>query len=601
MIKRFNRLTEAQTFVNQIMKALADVPTDINLEYKKICSDAATNVGNPVVDNVRSIEKTTRQSPDKTTPWGRSTFPRFSSGHTSSLQGVRNAAMMARNNVFEVVDRVNAFISKAKNAGFSPPSNPFVTLAQHNAHGTFPDAAEAESLTADIKKYVDLLLLERNGKFNVEGQADAVAQLSSVSLSLDGFGGSGNTATDLLNFIPDLDAIRKQKAKDLLATIDFRKRVPRVLFTSSYSPDGEDRGCIVGWKRIPDASGYILKRRNIFNGREEKFFITNQEASTLHSRFKEYVKSWVLSFYDDVTVDSVYYFLDQVPSDGFYTYTVQAYQNFNESKNTFISDTKPVNMTLAVRRQVREQFEKLRAGGSEFSPYPIIAKTILGDEKLDWVLAAVNIRSSILRNDLRSYTRKFGYLGAELDFIFSAMDEGKFVVPKDPGQIATNVSKSISSFGVTQTILETLQETGILYHFDGVDARDAGVVKSDTSIDASSILSTVLSAVDPETMTLDLRSLAANLPSLLEGGNLKQSTRLEKGIITSEKRAEEIVIPDPNPDGDPLQYTQVLDGMRAGVVDLTTFEGLGKLIRTIRVYVDTQAARTSPKSSVVST
>lgn len=568
--KRVNP-TESQTFVAAIAAAMKNPPTDLDLEYLEVCSRAATNVGNPIVAS-RPVghEKVTKQSPDKVAPWGRVCSPRFVAGSSGAIAGVRNSAMSARNNVFEVIDRVSAFISKAKNAGFAPPANPFVSIAEHNANGTSATVAEAEELTANIKKYVQLLTAERNGQVDVEDQTEHAAQLSSVNISLDGFGGSGNTAVDLMSFIPNMDEIRAQKAKEALAALDFRKRVPKIMFTATYAPDGDSRGCIIGWKKIADASGYILKRRNIFDGNQDKIVITNQEAKENHSRFKNYVKSWVMSFYNDIPLDSVHFMLDtQAPENGFFLYTVQAYQNFQESKNTFVVDTVPANLSLTMRRTLRARIEVIDPGaGDTISPYPLLAQALLNDEKMDWALAAVNTRASIIRNDLRSYTRKFGYLGAQLDFLFSAMDEGKFVIPRDPKKVVSNVSQSITLFGVTQVILETLQETGALYHFDGVDARDQSVMKKDSpDIEGSGILSAVVSAIDPETMTLNLKSLTANLPKLAE----------ETGTH-------------------PL--VRDLGGDRAGVVDLTTFEGLGRLIRTVRVFADSRIAGASPNSSV---
>lgn len=593
-------LTEAQSFVNNIADAMADVPAEIDLEYEKVCSRAAANLGAPVefsIENVSSLETSTKQSSDKVLPWGRAASPRFVSGQVGSLISVRNAAMAARNNVFEQIDRVYAFISKAKNAGFSPRDNPFAVIAELNERKQRATASQAQQLAEDIKKYVELLKAEKLGQFDVEQQAENSTQLSSVTISLDGLGGSGNTALDLMSFVPDMDAIRKQKAKDALAVIDFRKRVPKILFTADYAPDGSSRGCIVGWKKIPDASGYILKRRNIFDGSEQATTITNEVALDQHARFEQYVKTWVMSFYDDVGIDSVYYVLDPgVPENGYYTYTLQAYQTLQDSKNTFLTETGPANLSQQVRRQLRQKMDSADPGdGDSISPYPILAQALLGDPKLDWVLAAVNTRASIMRNDLRSYTRKFGYLNAQLDFLFSAMDEGKFVIPKDPQKIISNVSRSIALFGVTQVILESLQETGVLYHFDGTDARDQSTAHIQPTVDSSGILATVVSAVDPETMTLDLRALAANLPVLLDGGTVRSTTKLSDGIL-SQKKAEEIEISVSEEDR--VQFAQELEGTRAGAVDLTTFEGLGKLIRTVRVFADTRGTRASPNSSV---
>lgn len=613
-------VTGNQQAVSDIADALHTLPTQIEGVYVTNVLRAAAKLGNGVPDDIvqqknRELE-IHRPQPMPLYykfPYGNVRDPWFNSAQNQadSNQALRNVAMMARNNVFDVVDQVNSFVSRAKNAGFQPPDNPFALIAELNAKraGWTPvsiDVGLADEVIQNIGFYLELIKAEREGKVNLEKQNANVAQLSHVGMSFEGFGGSGNTAADLMKFLPDLDEIKVQKAKEALSVLDFKKRTPRIIFTSNYSPDGVAKGAVIGWRKMPDASGYIVKRRNILDGQEVSYMLSNENAKLHYDHIRDYVKTWILGFYKEISPDQIYAFLDSgVTANGYYTYKIQAYQSFNESRDVFRVDMVPANLSQAQRAIIARDLEALDPGkGETISPYPILAKSLLGNDKFDWILAACNIRASTNRGDPRSTSRKYSYLSAQLDFLYAQMDAGLLLIPKDINQVIQNVTDGVTKFGVTQMLMEVLQETGALYHFDGIDP------KSDSHFDrvgnediaTSSLLSTIVAAIDPETATMDLKSLASNLPTLLDRGVISTNEKFATGEKPNvQARTAEIDVPFnvENTDSinaeDEIQFLQRIPAQDLNrAVDLTTFEGISKFIRTVRVFADVTADRSPP-------
>lgn len=548
---------------------------------------------------------------------------------------LRNEANRGRNDVYDVINRVNAFVARAKNAGFVPPENPFSLAMTYNVGRvgfTSVDLPndQATRIAGNVRSYLRLLQAETSGQLNLDQNVMRAAQLSSAKLSLEGFGGTGNTAVDLAKLLPDADEVKLQKAAEALSVFDFTKRVPRVLFTAFYAPDGVPKGVLIGWKKVADASGYVIRRRAVFDGRETQYSMTNDQVKASSARLDEYVRAWVLSFYDNVRPELVWTFMDaDVPPHGYFTYRVQAYQLQNEVPGTmFAVETEPVFIPTAQKIQIRDQIELLdpsfrnaRRGlfgrnsrnvsdvdvTETISPYPVLANFLLGDSKYDWLLAAINIRSSVNRGDTRTTTRGYSYLAAQLNFLFAQADAGKLVVPKgrDVSKVLNNVTDAISKFGVNQVLKEVLQETGALYHFEGKDPSDNAIFRSVSSNDPSdsSLISVVAAAIDPETATLNLKTLSTNLPKLLTGEFVSVNDRLESTREGGPKKVaqpSEVALPsefDRPQDAraeDEVQFLQSLDTLSEGSVDLTTVDGIATFMRTVRVFSDIGPNRGTP-------
>ena len=178
----------------------------------------------------------------------------------------RSVANQSVANVLAFIQRAEDFLSQAAADGFAPPDNPFTVIATLNANrkGQFTkmtvDSQQADDLVYNIKVIVDLLEAQNQGGIDLTtGRVDA-AQMSHLHLSFDGLGGSGNPAADILKFLPSVDDVKRATEESTLSVLDFSLRVPYLLFTMEYRPVAEEPpvGTLVGFKRIADASGYII-------------------------------------------------------------------------------------------------------------------------------------------------------------------------------------------------------------------------------------------------------------------------------------------------------------------------------------------------------
>jgi len=565
--------------------------------------------------------------------------PIFAGNGLDSQEKMRNEANRIRNIIYDVVNRVNSFLARAKNAGFIPPENPFALAMSLNVGrlGFSPVDLQGDVATrvsSNVQTYLTLLEAEATGKLNLDQNSFKAAQLSSANFSLDGYGGTGNSSVDLSKLLPDADAIKAQKSLEALSVFDFTKRVPKILFTAFYAPAGIPKGVIIGWKKSPDASGYVIRRKNIFDDREAVYTVTNAEAVKNTARLREYVSAWIISFYDNVQEDVVFDFLDtDIPPHGYFFYKIQAYQLQNDSPGAmFAVPTTTVSLPQHLKNSIRAELELLDpnkkssvvdfAAGTAttvientpdtISPYPILAKFFFQAPEYDWILAALNIRASINRGDSRTTTRNFSYLTAQLDFLFSQIDSGRFVLPSgDITNILKNIEYSISKFGVNQVVKEILQETGALYHFEGKDPSDNALFKNVDTAEAteSGLIAAVAAAVDPETMTMNLKTLSNNLPALLSGEFVTSGQSLTGKVGNHKYKAKtarptEIKVPTADHDTstgvkaeDEIHYLRELDNLHASVIDLTTSDGISVFMRVIRIFSDIGPNRGTPIAS----
>lgn len=558
-------ITQNQSTIYDIADTVELPPTDVTKDYVDACVRAAQFLGVPVASAAKA------------------------SDIRSSRSSFQNVSAAARNNVFDIIDKVNSFVSRAKNVGFSSPDNPFSVVSTFVSAGTAMTPDLADSLVSDIKTYLDLLQQETDGKIDLSKNVFKAAQLASVSFGLQGFGSLAATSLDLMKFVPDSDLVKQQKAQDVLAALDFRKRVPRVLFTADYRPDSQDRGSLVGWRRIADASGYVLKRHSVFENTDVQFTLSNTDLASSYDNVRDYVKTWVLSFYDNVDENAVWAYVDTTCSpDQYYIYRVQAFQIQNEEKGAIFGvDSIPSNLSFAQRRAIEDQIANVGV-----SPYPFISQQIFGDTSYDWIIAGVNVRKSVNRSDDQSLTRNYSYLGSDTDFLFSQMDQGLFFVPRDVNDVARRINDGVSKFGITQVMTELMQDTGILTFFEGIDPRGPSepFVSLDPSL-TSNFVAGVVSAIDPETATLDLEAFSANFPKILKGTGVTQ-TRLNMLASASpsivsrvEAVPREIVVPTGSDDVQGVQFFDTSISDRK-VIDLTTFDGLSTFLKTIRMFSD---------------
>jgi hypothetical protein len=555
-------------------------------------------------------------------------FPTPSAPKANPNDAIRNAqCTQVLASIKILAERVVNFASKAKSAGFLPPENPFIVIAQFNASRgtTFGKINITEKYASDlvfnIKVYVDLIDAENQGGIDFRSQ-DPInqAQLGHVVLSFDGLGGSGNVAADIMSFMPSSDQVKQNIAEQEFAVLDFTRRVPYLLFTLDYDVGGKT-GVIIGWKKIADASGYVVRKHASFSQIDSYVNIDNEKIKSDTSKYIDYAKLHALSYLEDFDTSLVQlYFDDALLPNEYYIYTLQAFQYRNQMNGKLFSGTsKAVPYTSYTFMQINDVIQRMDPNTRQItgwipaatwdaqptpiyttypitiSPWPAYAQYLITDPMYDWILAAVNIRASINRRDNKSLTRKFSYLNAQHDFLTSMAQAGKLVVPDDITEIIRGVENSISQFGVTQTILEIFQETGITYYFDGRDARDNGVFdRAGTDYSTTSLFHVIASAIDPETATIDLKAVAYNMSKLVLNPGTSLTINTDIGATEKSKtssKPSELAIPDPDKQTDataedPFQFIAKLGKMDDSVVDLTTFDGISKLIRVVRIYSD---------------
>lgn len=546
----------------------------------------------------------------------------------------RDRALAAQGNVLALIERVRDFADKAHSAGFSPPDNPFVVIAGINSQRSPPfagisvSAQLASDLVFNVKAYVDLLEAFNQGGIDLARGEFNAAQLSHVRLSFDGLGGSGNPAVDIKVLLPSLDAQKREAAARALQALDFSKRVPSLLFTLDYRPEMSKGsvGTILGFRRIPDASGYLIKRRDVFIARDREIQIDNASISPITAQLLPYAKAYALGFFDKIDEGSVLLFLDtDVSSDEYYIYRVQAYQTRNDNQAaTFSVDSLPVALTPVAKQSIGQLIRKMSnwpdftivgydSSGSPIksynnfqetiSPWPAFSQYLYGDSSYDWMLAAVNVRASINRRDDRATTRKYSYLSAHSQFLEAQSDAGKLVKPADIGAVVRGVNDSVQRFGVSQTIQNILDETGVSYYIDGRDpAEDSAFNRAgQLTTGTTRLFDSVAAAIDPETATLDVKQLASNMAALLNQQllDVQGTSLLPPRTSPTNNSPTEISVPSPDDSTPsvaegPLQFINRLGDMQDGIIDLTSFEGLSRLMRAVRIISDFGPDRIPP-------
>jgi hypothetical protein len=571
-------LSPHQLIVQEMAVTLGQPPVVIDATYAQKCHDSAQFLG-----------VATSNSVPASSPIG-------NSGGPSLSMVLKNSALADRNAVFDIVDEINASMSKFSSMSVQVTNNPFVQITQINVQTI--SSAVADQLVADMLTLLSALnSLDPSG----QGSTTTTAQLSSVRISVDGYGGSGNPAADITAFDAGSPYIAQQKALAALSVFDFTKRTPIVVFTANYAPDQgtSSKGCIIGWRTIPEASGYTLTRTDVFGTKQAQISVNNAALAAQASLLDDYVSTWIINFYDDLTAEDLCLYLDSsISTDSYYFYTVQAYRSqMPDTASIFNVPTAPINLSAAQVTSIKSQLISADPSGQADSvnPWPVISQVVFGDSQYDWVLAGVNVRASVNRNDSLTTTVGYAYLTAQLSFLLSQMANGALVMPTggSPAAIVAAVTSGLSNYGVSQLVYDVMKETAIFYTLDGLAPSSNQLLGNVGAVDptTSGILATVTAAIDPETLILNLTTLAANIPGAFAG-----STFVGVGSnVVPPSGPTQVDSPSPadvGTVGNPIQFLQSAN-LAAGTdyADLTTFEGFGLFFRVIRIFYDFSRAR----------
>ncbi len=479
------------------------------------------------------------------------------------------AAMVVRAIIMERVGEINETLRIALSRGYLLPDSPFPKIEQINASRSlfmpinmeFNDQVYLLNAASELSEIAKAC---KDGKITFDRKP--AAQLASYEVSVDGMSPqSGDALTDILGYQPDGDYIKRKRAIDSLSKLDFSKRKPYLLFTF----ESKTGGIVVCWSRMRDASGYVVRRRDVFNA-EDLPDVVLSNAGLLEST-NELLKNehfyQALSFYDWTTPQDVMAMTDDAVSrDTLYSYKISGLQK-KAPASSFIFDV-PTNSLLfspaladAARASLAEEARTFRREPSAMSPYPAISEAVYGDPSFGWIIAGCNILASVRRGDNVDSVRANSYVGSTVEHIFAEATAGRLFIPSDLSKVQAAVESAISSYGVSQTILAILDGTGMTNFVSGKDDPN-GIQATQASVEGSTAgLARILSAIDPETATLD--------PALIIGG---AKPRASKSGSTEIRQSA----------GGPG-----LDAIVAGgVIDLTTYTGIGRLMQLLRTVYD---------------
>lgn len=501
--------------------------------------------------------------------------------------GSLDTAYSIRSSIVNAFQRASEVAAEATARGFLLPDDPLPVFQLLNADRklfepiVITPADDNELLTASLD-LIKVAAARDAGKVSFLQHRPA-AQLASFEISLDGISKqTGDPLVDILGYQPDADFIKRKQALDSLAKLDFSKRKPYLLFTADVITGGRRQsGTIVCWLKMRDASGYIVSKRDVFSGTD--FQPSSVTAATVEAITQKLRTTpdfnQILSFYDWVNPIDVVAFVDQSSQPGtLYSYSISGIQN-RAPANTSFFDTPMSALYLSPAQSLQVQTlitadAALLTSGSDsdtVSPYPAISQVVFGDPGYGWILAGCNVLGSTRRGDPADETRSLSYIGSKASAVLSEAAAGRMFVPNDINLVHTSIDSGVSAYGISQTILSVLDGTGVTL-FAAKKDDPLGFQPTQQSLESVSRgLARILGVIDPETATLDPHTLAAALSTPINSAQQPRYSPLSVPASSS------IQVPD----------EAALDrAFGSGLVDLTTYSGISRLMQIIRTIYD---------------
>ncbi len=479
-------------------------------------------------------------------------------------------AMVIRAIIIERIGKINEVLRLGLSRGYLLPDSPFPKIEEVNKTRQLFGKVEME--------YNDQIYLLNAGrelsevtKAYEDGEVTfprkAAAQLASYEVSVDGMSAqSGDPLSDILGYQPDGDYVKRKRALDSLAKLDFSKRKPYLLFTL----ENPKKGVVICWGKMRDASAYTISRRDVFYGidlpdvtlRNEDLVETTKDL-LLDERFFQ-----TLSFYDWTSARDVFAFVDDsIEADTLYSFRVSALQK-KAPASPFIFDV-PMNALLfsptlakSVKDVLAKEAEVFGKDPASMSPYPAISQAVYGDPSYGWIIAGCNMLASIRRGDDVDKIRLNSYIGSTPEHLFAEAQAGRVFIPSDVKKVQETVESAVASYGISQTILSILDGTGVTQFVSGKDDPN-GIQATQQSVEGSTTgLSRILGVIDPETATLDPKMI-------MIGGQ------------TNSFRNTSIPVKDSS-DG-VTTFDEIID---EGIIDLTIYSGVSRLMQLLRTVYD---------------
>jgi hypothetical protein len=482
--------------------------------------------------------------------------------------------------------RASQVAIEAASHGFLLPDDPLPRLNQINDNRRLFDPlgitpAEDSELLVAATDLIRVAIARDTGKLSFQDHLPA-AQLASFEVSLDGISKqTGDPLIDILGYQPDADFIKRKQALDSLAKLDFSKRKPYLLFTADVITGGRRQsGTMVCWTKMRDASGYSVSKRDVFSGID--FQASSVTAAAIQDTTRQLLLTpgfnQVLSFYDWITPDDVVAFVDVSSRPGtLYSYSISGLQSRAPMNSSFF------DVPMSALYVSPAQADSIRAlimsdvqglSGSDVdsvSPYPAISQVVYGDPGYGWMLAGCNVLGSKRRGDPDDETRSLSYIGSKASAVLAEAAAGRMFVPNDIGLIHKAIDSGVSSYGISQTILSILDGTGVTLFASKKD-DPLGFQPTQQSLESVSRgLAKILSAIDPQSAVLDPGVLATTLST----------------TSAASQQARYSATPVPGSSTSSVPSEAALDlAFGPGVLDLTTYSGISRLMQIIRTVYD---------------
>lgn len=486
-------------------------------------------------------------------------------------------SLALRNRVLSKITDIRQSVEPLKNRGVFLSDDPFLDIEnfveeRRNGISDQPSSGRADQTISQISELVIVS----------QAETSAVPQISSLSFSVDNLKTTNSRQLTTEMLVPSNLMYRDVTVRDTLGSLDFKKRIPKMIATLDYVVDRVSRGTIIIWKNMADATGYLLTRHDVFRNKDKEIFLGKEQLKTDSEKLRDYVMLWALKFYTNLPFDSCCVYLDEdVSRDTIYTYVVKGSRAHLPSNSSLFSieTTRTVlsPLILASIETDLKQTSSLFSNGfvDMISPYPAISRMLFNDESFDWLIAAVNVKDLIEKKAPSEKIRDFSYIGGKFSAVSEQIRAGNFIIPKNPAKIAENVRQFVSSFGISQTLIEIFEKTGIIYYLDGDGTSPVPSSRNDMVVK-------ILSSIDPENATVNIKDLLLNLyVAVSRSSSAASSTRAAELEIT-------------NPDSEDIQqfFSKIAD-LSSDTIDLSTFEGINRFVRVLRSYFDR-----SPKNIV---
>jgi len=504
----------------------------------------------------------------------------------SSAQG----ANIVRSAILSKFDRADEVILVATANGYLLPDNPISTLEKLNKTRRLFDPLNLTNqedyiISQQCIELMKIVLAYDAGTITFNRSYPS-AQLSSFNVSTDGMSPqSGDPLSDILGYQPDADFIKRKRALDSLNKLDFSKRKPYLLFTADVITDGKRKnGTILCWGKMRDASGYNITKRDVFSEIDfDKLNLANDDlVKTTNDLMSDNNFKQILSFYDWVHENDVFAFIDtSTHADTVYSYSISGFQNkapasqfiFDEQMSAlYLSPTQILNIQADIENEL-SNFNK--SDTDSISPYPSIAKVIYGEPAYGWIIAGCNVLGSKRRGDSSSETRTLSYIGCKLSTVMKELASSRMFIPNDINKIHDIVASSISSYGVSQTILSILDGTGITMFTAGKDDPLGFQPTQESLENATGGLNKILSAIDPQSSTINPQTMLSTLSAHATAGS-----KFRYNAVPMSQQDSQVAIAVTN------QPPSLIDVIGNTAIDLTTYEGISRLIQLIRSIYD---------------